>query len=328
MKIFLLFIVFFAGTVCLAQTSVDRQETILIGGIKQYITIKGKDASLPLLLFLHGGPGGSVMHYADNFTGKLQEHFVVIQWDQRQTGKTLQLNSSPTPLSLAVFETDTRELIQTLLKRFKREKLYLAGHSWGTVLGFYIARNNPALLYAYIAIGPMINQLESERIILGLMKEKALKTSNQKQAEELALIHVPFENAEQLFYHRKWLFEYSGNRKKLSRSYVENWSSTWLQVYNEAAKENLLSTLPAIDCPVYFFAGRNDYQTNSSITEEYYTILVAPKKALLWFERSGHSIPSSEPDRMQDLIIDKILPETYTIQKITPAIGQSVKDQK
>src|SRR5687768_9786398 len=111
MKIFLLFIVFFAGTVCLAQTSVDRQETILIGGIKQYITIKGKDASLPLLLFLHGGPGGSVMHYADNFTGKLQEHFVVIQWDQRQTGKTLQLNSSPTPLSLAVFETDTRELI-------------------------------------------------------------------------------------------------------------------------------------------------------------------------------------------------------------------------
>ncbi|MEX2232159.1 MAG: alpha/beta hydrolase [Cyclobacteriaceae bacterium] len=328
MKIFLLFALFFTGTICIAQTPIDREETILIGGIKQYITIKGKDNSLPLLLFLHGGPGGSVMNYADNFTGKLQEHFVVIQWDQRQTGKTLQLNASPIPLSLKIFQTDTYELIQTLLKRFKRVKLYLAGHSWGTALGFHIARNYPGLLYAYIPIGPMINQLESERIVLGKMKEKAVTTGNQKETEELALVKIPFENGEQLYYHRKWLFDFSGNRKKLSRSYVENWSSTWLKVYNDASRENLIETLPAIGCPVYFFAGRKDYQTNSSITEEYYNHLVAPKKALFRFEHSGHSIPNSEPDRMQELIIEKILPETFTIQKITPVIGQSVNGEQ
>jgi len=214
------------------------------------------------------------------------------------------------PLSLSVFQSDTHELIDSLLKRFKRQKLYLAGHSWGTALGFDIARKYPELLYAYIAIGPMINQLESERIVLTLMKEKALKTGNQKQMEELATVNIPFQTGEQLFYHRKWLFDFSGSRKKLSRSYVENWASTWLQVYNEASKENLIESLPVIACPVYFFAGRKDYQTNSTITEDYYSRMSAPKKDLFWFENSGHSIPSSEPDRMQKIIIEKILPET------------------
>jgi pimeloyl-ACP methyl ester carboxylesterase len=310
MKSTILLLVLFSATISLAQTAVSSEESITIGGLQQFITIKGKDKSLPLLLFLHGGPGGSVMNYADKFTGKLQDHFLVVQWDQRETGETRKLNVSPRPLSLAVFQNDTRELIDSLLKRFKREKLYLAGHSWGTALGFDIARKYPGVLYAYIAIGPMINQLESERIALDMMKEKASKIGDQKQAEELAHVNIPFENGEQLFYHRRWLFAFSGSRKKLARSYVENWSSTWLPVFNEASKENLIESLPAIACPVYFFAGRKDYQTNSSITEHYYSRLSAPKKALFWFEHSGHAIPSVEPERMQKVIIEKILPET------------------
>lgn len=315
MKHLFLLIVFFTGSSTLAQKPIDTNETILIGGIKQYISIKGKDDSLPLLLFLHGGPGGSVMNYAHKFTHKLQERFVVIQWDQRETGKTRQLNTSPAPLTLLIFQNDTHELIETLLKRFQHEKLYLVGHSWGTALGFYIAGKYPELLYAYIPIGPMINQLKSERIVLAMMREQASQTDNQKEMEELAIVKVPFENGEQLYYHRKWLFDFNGSRKKLAKSYVLTWSSTWLPVYNEASKANLIESLPAIHCPVYFFAGRKDYQTNSSITEDYYTRLIAPKKGLFWFELSGHSIPSSEPGMMQDIITEKILPETFIIQK-------------
>lgn len=294
-----------------AQTPIDIRETILIGGIKQYITIRGKDDSAPLLLFLHGGPGGSVMHYAQKFTGKLQEHFVVIQWDQRETGKTRQVNPSPVPLTLAVFQNDTHELIEALLKRFHRKKLYLAAHSWGTALGFYIAGKYPDILYAYIPIGPMVNQLESERIALAMMKEKAVRTDNTKEKEELARVSVPFENGEQLYYHRSWLSDFNGSPGKLSKSYVLNWSATWLRLFNEASHDNLIESLHTINCPIYFFTGRKDYQTNSTITEDYYAKLTAPKKGLFWFEHSGHSIPSTEPALMQDIIIKKILPETY-----------------
>ena len=310
MKFVLLIFAFLTGMLSWAQTPIDREEVIQIGGIKQYITLKGRDRSKPLFLFLHGGPGGSVISYAQNFTRKLQEHFVVVQWDQRETGETLKLNSSNVPLSLSVFQQDTHELIDTLLKRFQREKLYLAAHSWGTALGFYMAKNYPQLLFAYIPIGPMINQLESERIVLNMMKEKAQTTGNQKEIAELSLVKIPFGDGAQLYYHRKWLQDLSGSRKQLSRSYVESWSSTWLQVFNEASRDNLFETLPSIGCPVYFFAGRKDLQTNSGIVETYYKQLKAPKKALFWFENSGHSIPSSEPGRLQDLIIEKILPGT------------------
>src|ERR1700685_337026 len=80
-----------------AQKAIDTTETLLIGGISQYITLKGADDAKPLLLFLAGGPGSSVIQTADHFTGKLQKEFVVVQWDQRETGKTLQLNGSKTP---------------------------------------------------------------------------------------------------------------------------------------------------------------------------------------------------------------------------------------
>src|SRR5690606_15516335 len=132
---------------------------------------------------------------------------------------------------------------------------------------------HPEQLYAYLPIGPMVNQLESERVALRLMKEKALQTGDKKQFDELSLVQLPFQNGEQLYYHRRWLQEFAGSRKKLSRDYVEQWATTWLAVFNEASKENQIESLPAIGCPVYFFTGRKDLQTNASIAENYYTHL-------------------------------------------------------
>ena len=311
MRPLLLLFCLLTATFSFAQTSATREAEFDIGGIRQYVTISGDEPSLPLLLFLHGGPGGSVMNYADKFTDKLRQHFIVIQWDQRETGRTRELNPSPMPLSLALFQSDTRALIDTLLRRFGREKLYLAGHSWGTALGFDIARKYPDRLYAFIAIGPMINQLESERISLSMMKEKARKTGNRQETEELAGVTVPFASAGQLYFHRKWLSVLAGSRKTLSENYVKEWAATWLPVFNEASKENLLETLPEIGCPVYFFLGKNDYQTNSAIAEAYYNVVKAPKKGLFWFD-CAHSIPSAQPQRMQQVIIEKVLPETFS----------------
>lgn len=304
-----LLILVFSGNLR-AQTSIDSTGTILIGGIKQYVSVKSKDNTKPLLLFLHGGPGNSVMHYAEKFTGELQEHFIVVQWDQRETGKTLTLNKSPEPLHVSLFQKDTKALVDSLLKRFNQPKLYLVGHSWGTVLGFYMAKNHPHLLYAYIPICPMVNQLDSERIILELMKEKARKTKDSAALAELVSIAVPFENGEQLYYHRKWVLGYMGSKAKITKQQVQEWSTTWLDVFNEASTDNLLKSTPSLQCPIYFFVGRKDYQTNSSITEKYFLSLTAPKKELFWFERSAHSLPTTEPALMQHIIIEKILPAT------------------
>lgn len=294
-----------AGVV--AQHSIDSLAVIQIGGIQQVISLKGRDNSKPLLLFLHGGPGNSVMHYAEKFTDRLQQHFIVVQWDQREVGKTLALNKSPTPLSVHQFEEDTHALIDTLLKRFRQPKLYLAGHSWGTHLGFYIAVNYPELLYAYVAICPMVNQLESEQIVLDLMNDKAAKSGNKIALSELATIKIPFETGEQLYFHRKWLADYMGSKVRITKATVEKWSSKWLPVFVEASRQNLFESAPEIKCPVYFFVGRRDFQTNSEITEKYFEKLMTPKKELTWFERSAHSLPTAEPEKLQTTIIEQVL---------------------
>jgi pimeloyl-ACP methyl ester carboxylesterase len=290
-----------------AQQAIDSLAVLEIGGIRQVISLKGKDVSKPLFLFLHGGPGNSAMNYAQKFTDKLQEHFIVVQWDQRNVGKTLSFNKSPVPLTVHQFEEDTHALIDTLLKRFDRPKLYLAGHSWGTHLGFYIASNHPELLHAFLAICPMVNQVESERIILDLMKVKASRTGNKVASHELAAVNIPFEKGEQLYFHRKWLLGYMGIKSTIPKSYVEEWSSTWLPIFAEASNQNLFETAPHIQCPVYFFVGRKDFQTNSKITEKYYKVLKAPKKDLFWFERSAHSLPTSEPQKLQAIIIEHLI---------------------
>src|SRR5688572_25669989 len=169
-----------AGGTCAAQIPVDTMRTFMIGGIHQYVTFKGKDNTKPLLLFLHGGPGNSVRSYAHRFTNKLEAHFIIVHWDQRETGKTLSLNKAPQPLTTNQFVDDTHQLIDSVLSVYQHSKLYLAGHSWGTYLGFEIVKNYPEKIHSFFAIGPMTNQLESEKVSLKIMLESAKRNGNKE----------------------------------------------------------------------------------------------------------------------------------------------------
>lgn len=292
------------------QHPIDTSQVIIIGGIRQYVLIKGKDDSKPILLFLHGGPGGSLLNKTDQITGKLQQQFVVVQWDQRETGETLKLNKSPQPLTLSLFYNDTHDLIDTLLKKFQRPKLYLAGYSWGSGLGFYIAGKYPGLLYAYIAISPVIDQWRSDSISLAMLRETMGKTARR----ELSQVKIPFENWEQLYYHRKWLLKQEGQKfvsLSLPKNFVQAWATTWFDVFVQSCNIDLFESLPTINCPVYFFAGEKDYNTNHSITKEYFNKVSAPKKDLFLFANAGHGLPETDPGLFQDIIIDKILPATF-----------------
>ena len=204
-----------------AQRPVDTTAIFQLNGIRQYVRIKGKDVSKPLLLFLHGGPGGSLMQKFDKTSSKLQQHFVVVHWDQRETGETLRLNKTPQPLTLQLFYNDTHDLVDSLLRTFSKPRLYLIGYSWGSGLGFYIADKYPELLYAYIPVSPVIASHSSDSISLAMLKE----TMGKKARQELEVVKIPFQNAEQLYYHRKWLLKQEGQQfvsLSLRKSFVES----------------------------------------------------------------------------------------------------------
>ncbi|MEK6782955.1 MAG: alpha/beta hydrolase [Bacteroidota bacterium] len=287
-------------------SSIDSGQAVEIGGIKQWISIKGLNENNPVLLFLHGGPGNSVMSYAERFTNELQKHFVVVQWDQRGSGKTAKLNTSNKPLSVALMEEDALAMINYLRATFSQDKIYLMGHSWGGFLGLTIAAKHPEVLKACIAISPMVYQVESERLSLEWMINKAKEDNNLKALEELASVKIPFQNADQLYYHRNWLALTMGT-KLPSKAYVQVWGKKWLSLFNEASQISFFTIAPEITCPIYFFVGRKDYQTHYKLAEDYFNVLKADKKQLFWFADSGHNLNLSEPKQFQEIIIKEIL---------------------
>lgn len=281
---------------------INKSEAITIGEIQQWIQIKTVDDKLPVLLFLHGGPGNSVMGYAEKFTSTLQKHFVVVQWDQRESGKTARLNPSGKALTVSLMESDAVEMVNYLRSRFSTGKIYVAGHSWGGFLALRVAASHPELFTACIAMAPMVNQWESERQTLDWLMDKARATNNQEAIDELSSVNIPFDNPDQLYYHRRWLL-LSDHKNPFPKNYVRNWGKKWFPMYKEACGINLFETAPEINCPVYFFVGSNDRQASSVITEAYYRAVRAEKKDLFWFTNSGHSLNLAEPKRLQEIII-------------------------
>jgi len=297
---------------------IDTTEIINIGGIKQVFSIKGKDNTKPVLLYLHGAGGSnySLIANADKLTLKLQEHFVVVLWDQREYGKTFQLNKSPEPLTVRLLVNDTREVVDHFLKEFSRKKLYIVAHSMGCVMGISIAQKYPELLYALVEISPPVDGITSQRIGLDTLKEHFKKTHNEIAVNELATIKLPARDFESLFIKYVWQTEYDGEHiSDTLRAQIKPMMKQWMgtsaaTLSNEVFEMNFFKQFPAIACPVYFFVGRKDFMTNASISEQYYQRLKAPKKQLFWFEKSAHNIPDTEPELMQDRIINNILPDT------------------
>lgn len=294
-KLAVFFFVFCAES---AFGSINSSEAIDVGGIKQWITLQGPSQQAPVLLFLHGGPGNSVLGYANKFTDQLVKHFLVVHWDQRESGKTAKLNTSNVPLTVERMEADAVDVIRYLSTRFSQSKIYLMGHSWGGFMALRVAAYHPELLTACFTISPMVHQVESERLALDWMLAQASRSGNEQARKELGGIKIPFENTDQLYSHRKWLSEFRGE-KFPSKSFVNTWGQKWFSLFNQASQIDFFSGAGDIKCPVYFFLGANDYQTNSKLTESYYQQLNCEGKKLYWFANSSHNPHLTEPAKFQ-----------------------------
>jgi pimeloyl-ACP methyl ester carboxylesterase len=286
--------------------AINQKQAVEIGGIHQWISLQGANDRAPLLLYLHGGPGNSVMGYAEKFTSELQKHFVVVQWDQRASGKTASLQATTQPLTVELMVNDAEEMIRYLSKRFSQEKIWLVGHSWGGFLALMVASRSPELLRACVALSPMIDQVKSERMALDEMIAKAAKDGNANAQSELATVSVPFENATQLYLDRKWMAIFGG-RPAPGKSFVLNWGKIWFPVFAEACQINLFEKAAEIQCPVYLCIGKWDIQTHYAVAEAYFNVLKAEKKDLFWFNESGHNLNLTEPAKFQNIVISLLL---------------------
>jgi pimeloyl-ACP methyl ester carboxylesterase len=143
--------------------SIASLESIELNGSQQWVTIRGHSTDKPVLLFLAGGPGGSELVMTRRYLGDLEQHFVVVNWDQPGTGKSYGAADIAT-LTPEQFLADAHELTLYLRERFAEEKIYVLGESWGSILGIWLVQQDPDLFHAFISTGQMVDPVENDTI--------------------------------------------------------------------------------------------------------------------------------------------------------------------
>ena len=173
---------------------IDELSCIKIGGVDQWLHIRGRNRKNPVLLYLHGGPGTAMIGWMDAIQRPWEDYFTIVQWDQRQTGKSYYpADDDNNPLTVARFVEDTEEVIQHLQRYLNQKKLFVLGHSWGTVLGMYMVKKHPDWLHAYIGLGQVVNMMDNEKTIYERLLAHAIRLEEKKLVSKLKAIG-PYPN--------------------------------------------------------------------------------------------------------------------------------------
>src|SRR5512138_1344485 len=170
---------------------VERNEAVRIGGIDQFVSIRGDDRRNPVLLFIHGGPGFPTAPMAWFGTHGLEEYFTVVHWDQRGTGKTHLINDPETvapTMKPERFVDDIEEIVAWLRKEMSKEKVFVVATSWGSYIGLEFARRRPEWLHAYIGMSQAADVPEGERRGYAYTLAAARKAGNKEAIAELESI--------------------------------------------------------------------------------------------------------------------------------------------
>lgn len=298
-----------------------------IGGVEQSMIIRSKDVDKPVLLYVHGGPGSPEFPFIQHHKTDLEEYFTVCYWEQRGAGLSYARDIPAETMTLEQFIEDTKEVSVYLLEKFNKEKLYIMGHSWGTLLASHVINRYPELYHAYFGIGQVGNQLKSERISYEFVMSEAKMRRDKKAIKQLEEIGPPpYSGKEEwlraLMVQRKYVGKYGGairegNFMKMAitsmincREYRLKDKLNYMKANNESLEylwpavleANLMETIPSQAIPVYIFHGRYDFQTSYDVARRYYEQLDAPEKEFYTFENSAHSPNYEEKERFEELV--------------------------
>lgn len=303
------------------NTKINEESFILINGMEQWVTIKG-ESSKPIILFLHGGPGSPLSPYSEKLYKDLEKDFIIVQWDQRGTGKTFGKYApeeltpeylKENPLSIDLMTNDGIALSEYLLKHLNKQKIILFGTSWGSALGVKMASKRSEFYYAYVGHSQIVNP--SIDIDFYNRIYKMAENKNDKDALDLlnTIGKPPYDRAKkvgQLFRILKkyeamnstptpdnWFVlssEYDNEKDNQNRSDGDDYSfvnytgDCKLGVQAMSKNINLIKDNLDFQIPIYLIQGNEDILTPKEKTKEYFEKIKAPKKKYYLLPKTAH----------------------------------------
>ena len=298
-----------------SPTPIASIEKISLGGVDQWISLRSRNTSNPVMLFLHGGPGTANISFARKSQRLLEQDFTVVNWDQRGSGRSYSRDLRREDMTIDRFVTDAEELVESLERRFAQEKIFLVGHSWGSIVGAMLAGKRPELFRAYIGIGQVVHMARGEELSYSFTLDEAEKRGHGRAVRQLRRIgRPPYKDLASAGIQRKWLGRFNGATYRGSPvgtllrylslrdtrpldflRFIRGAMFSLRSLEDEQMKVDLFNDLPEIEVPVQFCCGRRDYNVPQELVVEYVRELRAPRKRVVWFERSAHLPNFEEP---------------------------------
>ncbi|TDE28722.1 alpha/beta hydrolase [Flavobacterium ranwuense] len=309
------------------KNQIFEEKYVVINGIEQWVTIKG-NSSKPIILFIHGGPGSPISPYIDVLYKDLEKDFIIVQWDQRGTGRTYGRNTPPeeltpeylkaNPLTLEQMTSDGVEVSKYLLEYLGKQKMILSGTSWGSALGVKIATKRPDLFYAYVGHSQIVNptiDIEAYTKIYKMAEGKNDKEaleilnsigkppySSAKNVGLLFRIVKKYERANSTPAPENWFQlspAYDNNTDNKNRedgddySFVNFVGDDKLGVQSMTATINLMRDNLDFKIPVYLIQGNEDILTPKENSKKYFDEIKAPKKEYYLLPKAAHGFNKS-----------------------------------
>ncbi len=285
-------------------------EAVEIGGVRQWIRMRGRQRDSPVLFFVHGGPGFPQMPFAAVMR-ELENDFVVVHWDQRGAGKSYAFGMSAETMHLEQFAADLHEAVSKVLARLQRPKCYLVAHSWGSIFSALEVSRHPELYFAYFGVGQIAHYQENELERYNFALSEALKDQNETALAELRRIGPPPHADMSLcdvmdrwvsFFSKR---EFSGvppstfvklalaspdytwtDLGKIPLGFRFSYAALWREIYYET---DLARQAAHFAIPVTFICGRFDRIAPAGAVRRYFESVDAPAgKDLVIFEHSAH----------------------------------------
>ena len=298
--------------------AVDTSYFVVLGGVAQYVEVRGASPDLPVLLWLHGGPCMPATPMLRYHQAELSNTFIVASWDQRSCGRSASTDPRPGEMTLERHVLDAHELTRHLMRMLGKRKVFLVGHSWGSIVGVELAQRYPEDYTAYVGIGQVVNLPEGERLARDTLLSRARArgdTATVRAVESIAFslasgyadgLQGFLAQRRLLWMNRMMDYDASAMVRAIGAGAATGYP-TRVQDFMTAAlyaQGALFREMMAVDLtrrtefriPVFFFAGRHDFNTPGQLAAAYLETIHAPAKGMIWFERSGHQPPWEEPE--------------------------------
>jgi pimeloyl-ACP methyl ester carboxylesterase len=287
-------------------TPIQEERFVNLGGIEQWITIRGADRANPVLLIVHGGPGDAQSSLGSVYA-IYEKDFTLVQWDQRGAARTFGRNPNSPPQPERV-ELDGVELAQYLCNYLEKKKILLLGHSWGTYLAIGMVQKRPDLFAAYIGTGQVGSWRANLQAQFNFLLAKARAANDRKRIEQMETIGTPNPNDANQYFSwwsmrnpympaddAKWfqeLREIARSDPQFTDEFMKTFGDGMTYSGRTTVSYMLATELPTtaneIGVPLFVIQGKEDMVTPTSVAIKYFRVVKAPKKKLVLIDHAGH----------------------------------------